>query len=225
VVTAPCAACYARLKFAEYKLGEEPQRLGRMLERGGVSYQGGMRVASMLETLVVDFGLDALKARLAHTLDGLKVACYYGCLLVRPTEMPGFDDPENPRCLDSLAEALGAEPVDWAYRNECCGGGLALGRSDIVRKLVGDILDNAVAAGAECVMVACPLCQGNLDWRQGEVESERGREYRLPVFYFTQLVGLCLGVPPQRLGLEKLLVSGNALLERRVHSSGTAVPS
>jgi len=224
-VTAPCAACYARLKFAEHKLREEPERLGGMLERGGVDYRGGMRVTSLLETLVCDYGLEALKGRLRRSLNGLKVACYYGCLLVRPTDIPSFDDPENPRVLDNLMTALGAEPVDWAYRVECCGGGLALGRADIVRKLVGDILDNAIACGAECFVVACPLCQGNLDWRQSEAAGERGKEYNLPVYYFTQLVGLCLGVPPQKLAIEKLLTPATALLESKVSSLESAAPS
>ncbi|MBM3474376.1 MAG: heterodisulfide reductase subunit B [Armatimonadetes bacterium] len=215
-VTAPCAACYARLKFSEYKLHEDPERLGQMLERGGVDYKGGLRVSSPLELLVRDYGLEALKEKLVQSLNGLKVACYYGCLLVRPTEMPSFDDPENPRSLDSLMETLGAEPVDWAYRVECCGGGLALGRADIVRKLIGDILDNAVEAGAECFVVACPLCQGNLDWRQTEAGSQRGKQYNLPVYYYTQLVGWCLGLPPQRLGIEKLLTPATTLLERKV---------
>ncbi|MBM3121521.1 MAG: heterodisulfide reductase subunit B [Chloroflexi bacterium] len=218
-VTAPCAACYARLKFAEYKLAQEPERLGRMLGRGGVDYHGGMRVASLLETVVCDFGLEAVKERMVRSLGGLKVACYYGCLLVRPTEMPSFDDSENPRSLDNLMVALGAEPVEWPYRIECCGGGLALGRADIVRKLVGDILDEAVAAGAECFVVACPLCQGNLDWRQTEAAAERAREYNLPVYYFTQLVGWCCGAPPHKLGIEKLMTPATALLERQLASS------
>jgi heterodisulfide reductase subunit B len=222
-VTAPCAACYARLKFAEHKLREDPERLGRMLERGGVDYHGGMRVTSLLETVVYDYGLEAIRQRMVRTLNGLKVACYYGCLLVRPTDIPGFDDPENPRCLDHLIETLGGEPVEWPYRVECCGGGLALGRADIVRKLIGDILDEAVAAGAECFVVACPLCQGNLDWRQTEAAAERGKEYNLPVYYFTQLVGWCCGVPPQGLAIEKLLTPATAVLERRLASS--QVPS
>ncbi|MGQ9729907.1 MAG: CoB--CoM heterodisulfide reductase iron-sulfur subunit B family protein [Candidatus Zipacnadales bacterium] len=215
-LTAPCAACYARVKFAEYKIRENPEHYVRMLERGGVDYAGGMRVTSLLETLVCDYGIEALTEKLVRHLKGLRVACYYGCLLVRPIDIPGFDDPENPRTLDNLMEALGAEPVDWSYRTECCGGGLALGRVDIVRKLVGDILDDAKAAGAECFVVACPLCQGNLDWRQSEASRERGEEYNMPVYYFTQLVGLCAGVPPQKLGIEKLLVPGQALLEAKL---------
>jgi heterodisulfide reductase subunit B len=129
--------------------------------------------------------------------------------------MTDFDDAENPRSMDNLMAALGAEPVDWAYRVECCGGGLALARSDIVRRLVGDILDNAIEAGAECFVVACPLCQGNLDWRQSEAAKERSKEYGLPVYYFTQLVGLAAGVSPQKLGIEKHLVPATPLLEAR----------
>ncbi len=214
-VTAPCAACFARLKFAEYKLREDPERLGRMLERAEIDYRGGIRITSLLEAVVSDYGIEAIKEKVVRPLEGLKVACYYGCLLVRPADVADFDDDENPRSMDNLMEALGAEPVDWAYRVECCGGGLALGRADIVRRLVGDILDNAALSGAECFVVACPLCQGNLDWRQSEAAAERGTEYNLPVYYFTQLVGLAVGVPPQKLGIEKHLVPATALLETR----------
>jgi len=217
-VTAPCAACFARLKFAEHKMAEEPERLGAMLGKADIEYEPGLRVASMLETITSDYGIEAIKEKVVNPLHGLKVACYYGCLLVRPPQVAQFDDPENPRSMDNLMEALGAEPVDWAYRVECCGGGLAIGRADIVRKLVGDILDEGAAAGAEAFVVACPLCQGNLDWRQTEVASERGREYNLPVYYFTQLLGIAIGVPLQKLGLEKLMTPAAALVEAKVAS-------
>ena len=213
-VTAPCAACFARLKYADYQLGEEPERLGKMLGKAELDYVAGeMRVASLLETVACDYGLEAVKERVVNPLAGMKVVCYYGCLLLRPPQVMKFDDHENPRVMDDLMEAVGAEVLDWQYRVECCGGGLAVGRTDIVRKLVGDILDNAVAAGAEAIVVACPLCQGNLDWRQGEAGSERDKEYDLPVYYFTQLVGAAVGVPPQKLGIEKLMTPGVPLLE------------
>jgi heterodisulfide reductase subunit B len=215
VITAPCAACFSRLKHAEHQLHEEPERLGALLAKAEINYRGGMTVHSLLEVIGSDYGTDAVKERVTHPLGGLKVASYYGCLLVRPPDVAQFDDPENPRSMDNLLAAAGAEPVDWAYRVECCGGGLALGRPDIVRKLVGDILDDALASGAECIAVACPLCQGNLDWRQGEVAAERGTQYGIPVYYFTQLLGVALGVPPQRLGVEKHLTPAAALLYGR----------
>jgi heterodisulfide reductase subunit B2 len=214
-VTAPCAACFARLKYAEHAIEAEPVRYAPMLEKAEISYRGGMRVHSLLEALVSDYGIEQIGAKVTHPLEGLKVACYYGCLLVRPPDVAQFDDPENPRSMDNLLAALGAEPVDWAYRVECCGGGLALGRADIVRKLVGDILDDAAASGAECISVACPLCQGNIDWRQGEVASERGTSYDMPVYYFTQLIGAALGIPPQKLGVEKHIVPAVPLLYGR----------
>ncbi len=216
-VTAPCAACFARLKFADYQLGEEPERLGKMLAKAEVDYEAGqMRVGSLLETVTCDYGIDRIKDQVVKPLGGLKVACYYGCLLVRPPGVAQFDDHENPRSMDNLMEAIGAEPIDWSYRVECCGGALALGRVDVVRKLVGDILDNAVASGAEAVVVACPLCQGNLDWRQTQAAAERGTEYNLPVYYFTQLVGTALGVLPHKLGIEKLMTPATELLASKV---------
>jgi heterodisulfide reductase subunit B len=174
-----------------------------------------MRVHSLLETIACDYGIAAVKEKVQQSLNGLKVACYYGCLLVRPPDILGFDDPEDPHSMDDLLAALGAEPVTWAYKVECCGGGLALGRPDIVRGLVGDILENAAASGADCISVACPLCQGNLDWRQSEAAAQRGTELSLPIYYFTQLVGVALGVPPHRLAVEKHLTPAVALLYGR----------
>ena len=139
-------------------------------------------------------------------LEGLKVACYYGCLLSRPPEITNFDDAENPTLMDQLMETAGATPVDWPHKTECCGASFSITDSSIVLDLSNRILSMAKAAGVDCIVTACPLCQLNLDMRQPDIETKFGREYNLPVFYFTQLLGLAMGCSAEELSLRSLVV-------------------
>jgi len=148
-------------------------------------------------------------------LKGLKVACYYGCLLSRPPEVTQFDDAENPTALDNLLAAAGAEPVDWPHKTECCGASYSITNTDIVLRLSRRILAMAREAGADCIVTACPLCQLNLDMRQADIEKQTNEKFGLPVFYFTQLLGVALGLAPRQLGLPSLLVDPMPLLTRK----------
>jgi len=145
-------------------------------------------------------------------LGGVKVASYYGCLLVRPNDVTGFDDPENPVYLDRIIDALGGESVDWPHKVECCGASLTLTRPDMVVSLSGGIIDMAAESGAECIAVACPMCQMNLDMRQDEIGRAAGKKYKLPVMYITQLMGIGLGLPERDLSLNRLVQSPKEIL-------------
>ena len=145
-------------------------------------------------------------------LAGLKVACYYGCLLVRPNEVMKFDDPENPTLLDRLVTALGGEALDWPHKVECCGGGLSMSRTDVVVSLTDAVLQMAKASGAQCITVGCPMCQMNLDMRQLDIRKQMGKSYDMPIVYITQLIGLCLGVSPEDLGFEKLMIPAETVV-------------
>ena len=148
-------------------------------------------------------------------LSGLKVACYYGCLLTRPTDVPNLDCTEAPTIMERVIEAAGAETVPWTHRLECCGANFTLSRPGVVIQLTGAILDSAKAAGADCIMVGCPLCHGNLDIRQKEIESVYNTSYGLPVFYLTQLVGLSVGLSAEKLGLGAMIVNPLPLLKEK----------
>ncbi len=213
-VVAACAACYNRLQVANLAVRNDPVAREEMEKIVGRSYDGSLRVRHILEVLVQDVGLQTIRELATKDLHGLKVASYYGCLLARPREVSIFDDPENPRLMDELLEAIGAEPVEWPHRTECCGAAHSLTTPGMAMRLTGEILSMAKEAGADCVAVACPLCQSNLDLRQKDVELQRGEEYGLPVFYFTQLVGLSLGLPERSLGLHRLVVSPGKILRR-----------
>lgn len=210
-VVTPCAACFSRLKSASATAKSDPELLQRMADEYGISYKGTVNVHSLL-SVVYGLGEEEIKSHVKRELTGLKVAAYYGCLLLRPPDVADFDDPENPESLDTIISSLGAEAVVWPYKTECCGASLSISKSDVVVKLAHDILSMAKQAGANCVATACPLCQGNLDMRQSDIEKKYGEKYGMPIFFFTQLMGLAFGLWEGDLGLKKLMVSPDAVL-------------
>jgi len=209
-----CAECFSRLKIANHEVLNHPEIREQIGETIGRQYDGSVNVRHFIEVLLEDVGIASLQDKFTHSLSGLKVACYYGCLLVRPHEITRFDDPENPVSMDRLVTVMGGQSLDWPHKVECCGAGLALTRTDIVVNRVDSIIGMALEAGAECIAVACPLCQTNLDMRQSDINNEKDRHYNIPIVYMSQLVGLCLGISLDALGLRKLIVSPS----RVVHS-------
>lgn len=192
----PCASCYSRMKTAKYELEAHPelaQKLSSIVEEG--TFKGTVDVKSMLQFCYEEVGLEKIKSLVKYPLTGLKVACYYGCLLTRPKAVTQFDSPEYPMSMDRLVEALGATAVDFDYKTECCGASFAISTPEVVLNLSGKILEMAKEAGAHAMVVACPLCQSNLDMRQPDIEKLQGVKYNIPVFYFTQLMALAFGYP------------------------------
>lgn len=209
-VLAPCAACYNRLATARHEIAGDAAvaaRVAKVLDR---PFANRVTVANLVEVLR-ELG-PAIKAKTVRSLAGLKVACYYGCLLVRPAEVVGFDDPEQPTSMEEVVRAAGATPVAWHMRLECCGGAFSLARTASVVRLGRAILDDARRAGAEALVVACPMCHSNLDFRQSAMLN-RG-EKALPVLYLSELVGLALGLAPDRLGLQRHFVDARPLAAR-----------
>ncbi|MCC6444034.1 MAG: CoB--CoM heterodisulfide reductase iron-sulfur subunit B family protein [Armatimonadetes bacterium] len=210
-ILAPCAACYNRLKSADAAIKGDPVMAGEMLSRCGLSYRGTIRVLSLLEAMT-SVSEDALRSAVKRDLAGWKPACYYGCLLLRPPEIARFDDPENPSSMERILSALGAGPVEWPYRTECCGASLSLSRPDIVVRLTRDILSMAKRAGADCIVTACPLCQGNLEMRQPAAEAGSIGRFGLPVFYLSQVMGIAFGLSASDLALGQMLISPSSLM-------------
>ena len=209
-----CAACYNRMKVANHDItthADVRQGVREALDR---DYDGSVKVRHLLEVLLEDVGLGTIRQKVKQPLSGLKVACYYGCLLVRPPRILQFDDPENPMSLDRLVTALGGESLEWPGKVECCGGGLSLSRTDVVVELSDSILAMAQSAGADCLAVSCPMCQVNLDLRQQDIARQRGKNYQIPIVYITQLLGLGLGVKSADLGFDKLMVPAAGVLEK-----------
>jgi heterodisulfide reductase subunit B2 len=198
-VLVPCAACYSRLSVTRHELLADEalrQKISGLIE---AEYKGTARVLNILEWLAAVPDLESrVKAPFAR-----KVACYYGCLLVRPAGIVQFDRPEEPRSMDRLMQRIGAEPLDWAFKTECCGAGFSVSRTDLVAKLSSLILDDAVARGAEAIIVACPMCHLNLDMRRPNIEKRAGKKYKIPVIYVTQALGLAMGIEAKKLGLQR----------------------
>ena len=211
VMTA-CASCYSRLRTANHKVGNDPEEKQRAERITGDGYDGDVEVHHVVDALANHLGTDAIRDKLQQPLTGLRVACYYGCLLTRPPEIVAFDDAEHPTCMERLVSAAGAEPVEWPYKTECCGAGLSMTQSDVVCRLSHKLLSMAHRAGAQCLVVACPLCQVNLDLRQADAAKAHGDLPATPVLYITQLLGLALGLSREELGLKALTVSADSLL-------------
>lgn len=207
-VLAPCAACFGRLKFAARALRAGHAGLPDELDARAAA---GVKVFNILDALLNLAGLERIQQRAAKPISGLRPAAYYGCLLVRPPEIAEFDDPENPTSMERVLSAAGAQPVEWYHKVECCGASLAVTNTASVVRLVADILGHAKAAGANCVAVACPMCQTNLDTRQAAAAARLGEELDLPIVYITELLGLAFGITPNRLGLGRHIVDATRL--------------
>ncbi len=214
-VAVACAACYSRLKLANHEIAGDAESRRMVADALGVDYDGSTPVKHVLEILRDDIGMAAIADKVTKPLAGLRVAAYYGCLLVRPPAIMRFDDAENPTLLDKLMTAAGAEAIDWPAKTDCCGASYSITKTEIVLRLSRAILTSARESGADCIVTACPLCQLNLDMRQSDIEKKHGERFGLPVFYFTQLLGLAFGLPSQQLGLRSLLVDPLPLLARK----------
>jgi len=208
----PCTACYNRFKIAQFE-DKGDLRLKREIEEIiEHKFESPVSVVHPLEMLSAEENLAKLKSLVKRGLSHLKVACYYGCLLVRPHKETGFrDNPEYPVTMDKILGAVGIKTVDWSHKVECCGGSLSLTRPDAVLKLTSRILDDARASGAAAISVPCTFCQLNLDIRQEDL-NKQGKDYNLPIFYFTELLALALGVPESELMLDRHFVEGEQAL-------------
>lgn len=195
-----CAACYNVLKRANDNLnakGNEETR-DRLLAFVDEKFERQVEVVHYLDVLKTDIGWENLKARMAKPLSELRIASYYGCLMVRPASVLSFDDPDNPSVMDEMVSALGGRPVAYDFKTECCGGYLVTNQRATAVECSRRVLDNAAQAGAELVVTTCPLCQYNLD----ALQKDMGRASQMPVLYFTQLLGLAVGLDKSELALD-----------------------
>jgi len=211
----PCSACYTSLNRANSQIKQYPEireKVNDCLSSVGLEYQGGVKVRHLFEVIYNDIGRDLIKSKVVNPLSGLKVAAYYGCQLVRPE--PGFDNKHNPQSLDEFIVGLGAEATPFSLKDRCCGSSLVIPEVDIALGLINQILEDAASGGAECLITVCPLCQTNLDAYQSLAKSKFGTKYNLPVLFFTQLLGLALGIGPDELALDKNIVSAEKVLAR-----------
>lgn len=201
----PCAACYLGLNKAKLYLSENPDiksTVDGALKGAGLSYKGNVKVRHPLDVLVNDIGLKRIEAAVKRPLEGLKVACYYGCQIVRP--YAEFDDQHNPQTMDKLMKALGAKTVDWPLKTRCCGGSLTGTIQEVGLRLSYLLLREAKKRGCDVIATACPLCQFNLECYQNKMSKKYDDSVNLPVAYFTQIMGLAMGLSSRQLGINRL---------------------
>jgi len=214
VITTPCPSCLMAFKNAQHGMAGDDSFRDEVNELLDEPYNCGVEAKSSLQIIYEDIGLDAIASKVTHIMPDLKVAPYYGCILTRPPEIAQFDDPENPVSMDKVLSAVGIEVCDFAFKMECCGAAFGVPKREMVNQLTFKVLEMAIDAGANCVAVACPLCQQNLDLRQGQVNRAMGSNFDIPVVYFTQLMGLAYGYSPKELGMDKIIVSAEKLIRR-----------
>lgn len=202
-VLAPCAGCSFSLKNTVFHARQSEQNRTHLEELIGMPYAASAEVLGLLEIVAVEDVRDRIRNTMVRDLGGLKVACYYGCALVRPPAVCAFDDTEDPQSMDGLMALAGAEPVAWAFKTECCGASHQIALPKGSRGLLERIFANAAANGAQAIVTACPLCMLNLDMREAEVNRTRALPFDLPIFYFTELLGYALGGEQHELGLDR----------------------
>lgn len=202
----PCAACFNRHANARHVLATDAGQRQRLEEMLDVSFDDTVAVRPLLDVIAADVGLEQVSARVTRPIQGLNVVGYYGCLLVRPPEVTGFENPDHPTFMDRLLASLGATPHAWSYATVCCGGALSLTQPQVAARLVRRLVDRAREAGAEAIVTSCPLCQLNLEMRQN------GKEEAMPIFYVTELMGLAFGLEGAPAWWRKHLVDPRPLL-------------
>ncbi len=212
----PCSACFLNLHKTDKNMGRYPrlgERVNQALAAGKLHYEpGSVKVRHLLEMVITDIGHDRLKERTRRPLYGLKLAPYYGCLVARPDSV--FDSTEQPTAMDAMLEALGAQAAPFALKTFCCGGHMTQISEETAFDMIHRIVQNAAKSGADTIVTICPMCQLNLDVYQDAANRYFETDYRMPVLYFTQVLGLALGLPPKELGFGQEFVDARPVLDK-----------
>jgi heterodisulfide reductase subunit B len=215
-MVAPCSLCYVNLRKTSKHMGQYPELAGQVneaLAAGGLNYKPGrLKIRHLLDVIVNDVGYQTIGEHVTKPLSGLRVAPYYGCLVVRPEN--GFDNPEYPTSMDRLLRALGAEVVDYPLKAQCCGGHMTQISEKVAYELIRRLLHNAAEYQADVIACVCPMCQLNLDAYQGNVNRRFGTDYRMPILYFTQLMAMAFGLGAKEAGLGAEIVSAQPALAK-----------
>lgn len=211
-VLVPCPACSLRFITAQKEIKEDADLRKKIEDIIEMPYNDNIKILNFLE-FTKTYCINKLKEYIRKKPKDLKAVCYYGCLLVRPPKVVEFDDPDNPITMDEILKSIGVEPLEWEFKTECCGGGLSISRADVVIKLVNDIMRNAVEAGAQAIIVSCPLCHANLDMRQISANQNYKLEHHIPIIYLSEIIGLSLGIESASLGLDKHFIETRSVIE------------
>jgi len=214
-----CPACLTTLEKTNHYLREDSRfkrTITTALKAADMQYGGTVKVRHLIEVIVNEVGEDRVRSKVKRKLSGLKVAPYYGCQLTRP--FGEIDDEEFPMIFDKLLGWIGAQPVNYPVKAKCCGGLLMMTNENVGLGLTQNLLQNAVDNGAECIGTLCPLCHMNLETYQDSVNKKFQTNYKMPILYFTQLLGLAFGFSRERLGINEEMIPSRRVLERYVEA-------
>ena len=210
----PCSACYSRTLVAQKQLEDNIDLKEEINAELTKKVQGTIKVSSILEVLLTPSASDELAAKVVKELKGILAACYYGCLQTRfPFKIPIPDDVENPQGMERILKLLKAKTIDWSYKTDCCGASASVDDESTAFNLMAKIMKDALARGANCLVVTCPLCQLNLDAYQDKFCKKHGIQDRLPVYFITELIGLALGMDPDELQIDRHFIDGSKLFK------------
>ena len=218
----PCPSCYQREKNAAVEINESDEFRAEVNEILDKPYSGKVTCYSLLEYLINFVGEEKVASLVKADLSQLKVVPYYGCLLGRPSDMVGEESAEQPMMMDLLLQAAGADVKWWNYKTECCGASVGMPKEEIQRKLSGKVLEQALAAGADAVVVCCPLCHVNLDLKQAQINKALGTDYKMPILYLSQVLGLAFGMSFDEVMLQKNIVDPRPLVKKAI-ADATAI--
>jgi len=213
-IIAPCSACYMVLLKTQKYMSENSalkNAVVNALKDSGLKYEGKVKIRHPLDVLLNDFGLDKIAKEVKNSLKGIRVASYYGCQVVRPFST--FDDAKDPSSMDDLVKSLGAEPVDWPLKTRCCGASLTGTISEVGLPLSYVLLNEARNRRANIIVTACPLCQFNLECYQNDINKKFGDDIEIPVMYFSQLMGMALGIPMKEIGMNRLFIKPDSVFK------------
>lgn len=205
----PCAACFSRLAQAKYEMKFDEKYKSRVPAIIEMPYAGSANPITVID-FIQKYVVPNISEKIKFSTNA-KIACYYGCLMTRPQKLSNIEKTEDPLVMEEIVSKIGGKAIDWAFKVECCGAGLSVTKTDIVAKLSAKIIEDAESRGAEMIVVACPMCQSNLDMRRPAINEYLGRESKIPILFISQLIGLSLGIAPKKLGLERHLVEATGI--------------
>jgi heterodisulfide reductase subunit B2 len=215
---ASCSACYLNLAKADYYMAERPvlgERVNEALQAGGLNYKpGSLEIRHLLDIIINDVGLEAVRSKVVKPLKGLRVAPYLGCMVPRPDYEKRWSDHEHPTELDRVLKALGAEVIDFPLKTHCCGGHMTQISPDTAFELIRRLVQSADQYKADLMVTVCPMCQMNLDAYQGETNRHFHTSFNMPIIFFTQLMGIAFGKDPKSLGFGRELVNAGPAMSK-----------
>lgn len=213
-VVVPCAECFSKFKTAQHSVKEDKKLRRKVVKAIHEDCNEDANVIHPLTIFAEEPLISRIPSLVKRDLSGLKVVCYYGCLLTRPPKITHFDITEYPESMDKILSAIGVTTMDWSHKTICCGASFALSKPDIVVNLCHNIIEDARSVGADAIAVACPMCHSNLDTRQDDIGKKYGTHPQIPVLYFTQLMGYGFGLSPEELLINKHLTSAESIFEK-----------